>query len=113
MSGEARGMEDALANLPVPIRFSATLEAAIKEVVPATDEFDDPDFDPTAYINKKFPTEESLPEVEPHLKEINAKIKKLGTNGWTVRHGTVAGTSSRHQCWPRLGRHRRFAAVVL
>ena len=96
MSGEARGMEDALANLPVPIRFSATLEAAIKEVVPATDEFDDPDFDPTAYVNKKFPTEESLPEVEPHLKEINAKIKKLDEEILqTVRQQTSAGSAAR------------------
>ena len=55
--------ELALAGLSAPIRYSATLEAAIKDVLPATDDFDDPNFDATAHVNKLFPTEESLASI--------------------------------------------------
>ena len=89
-------MSGSLDGLTAPLRFSATLESAIKEVLPATDSFDDPGFDPTAHINKLFPTEDSLVGVEPHMNELQEQMKTLDEQVLlTVRQQTSAGSSAR------------------
>ena len=82
--------------LSAPVRYSATLEAAIQEVLPATDEFDDADFDPTEHINKMFPTEESLSGVEPYMQELGETMASLDEEILqTVRQQTSAGSAAR------------------
>jgi hypothetical protein len=93
MSGSA---SIALDGITAPLRFSNTLEAAIKEVLPAQDSFDDADFDPTAHINKLFPTEDSLAGVEPHMAELQEQMKSMDEEILqTVRMQTSAGSSAR------------------
>ena len=70
-------MSFSLDGLSAPVRFSAKLEAAIKDVLPSTDPFDSADFDATAHINRLFPTEESLSEVEPKMLELQDQMKVL------------------------------------
>ena len=85
-----------LDGLTAPLKFSPQLEAAIKDVLPATDEFDEPDFDETAYIDKLFPTEESLSGVEPKMLELQEQMKTLDDDVLrTVRQQTSAGSSAR------------------
>ena len=85
-----------LDGLTAPLRFSPQLEAAIKDVLPSTDSFDSADFDPTAHINKLFPTEESLAGVEPHMQELQEQMKALDEEVLkTVRQQTSAGSSAR------------------
>jgi len=65
-------------------------------VVPRKDQFDDPDFDATAYINKLFPTEDSLVGIEPHMNELQTEMKQLDEEVLqTVRQQTSAGSSAR------------------
>ena len=85
-----------LDGLSAPLRFSPQLEAAISDVLPATDSFDAPDFDPTAHINKLFPTEESLTGIEPHMQDLQEQMKTLDEEVLqTVRTQTSAGSSAR------------------
>ena len=87
---------DALNGLAPPLRFSSTLEAAIKDVLPSTDAFDDVEFNPTVHINKLFPTEDSLVGVEPCMQDLQAQIKELDEEVLlTVRRQTSAGSSAR------------------
>ena len=89
-------MSFSLDGLSAPVRFSAKLEAAIKDVLPSTDPFDSADFDATAHINRLFPTEESLSEVEPKMLELQDQMKVLDEEVLqTVRQQTSAGTSAR------------------
>ena len=53
-----------------PLKFSATLESALRELAPSTDPLDAADFDPIAHINKMFPNEESLGKVESYAAEL-------------------------------------------
>ena len=77
------------------LSFSSTLEAAINEVLPATDSFDDADFDATAHINRLFPTEDSLVGVEPHMAELHQQMAALDEEVLqTVRQQTSAGSSA-------------------
>ena len=65
-------------------------------MLPSTDPFDSADFDATAHINRLFPTEESLSEVEPKMLELQDQMKVLDEEVLqTVRQQTSAGTSAR------------------
>ena len=82
---------EALLNLT----FSPQLESALAEVLPSDDPLDAADFDPVAYMNAKFPTEESLgsttfcDELDARSKSLNEEILQ------TVRAQTSAGSSAR------------------
>ena len=92
MSSSAIGLD----GLAAPLKFSATLEAAIKDVIPSSDAFDDPAFDPTAHINRLFPTEDSLAGVETQMQELQEKMKVLDEEVLqTVRTQTSAGSTAR------------------
>jgi hypothetical protein len=85
-----------LDGLSAPLRFSMKLEAAIKDVLLSTDSFDDADFDPTAHINKLFPTEESLAGVDMHVIELQEQMHALDEEVLrTVRQQTSAGSTAR------------------
>ena len=65
-------------------------------MLPATDSFDDADFDATAHINRLFPTEDSLVGVEPHMAELHSQMAALDEEVLqTVRQQTSAGSSAR------------------
>ena len=64
---------EALLNLT----FSPQLESALAEVLPSDDPLDAADFDPVAYMNAKFPTEESLGSIDAFCDELDARSKAL------------------------------------
>ena len=64
---------EALLNLT----FSPQLESALAEVLPSDDPLDAADFDPVAYMNAKFPTEESLGSIDAFCDELDARSKSL------------------------------------
>jgi len=77
------------------IVFSETLEQAISDVMPSDDELDRADFNATAYINKLFPTEESLLSVDPFLEGLRSKIATLDTEVMdTVRLQTTGSQAA-------------------
>jgi len=89
-------MSVSLDGLSAPLRFSPQLEAAIKDVLPSTDSFDAADFDATSHINRLFPTEESLVEVDPKMQELQEQMRMLDEDVLqTVRQQTSAGSSAR------------------
>ena len=56
--------------------LSARVELAITQVLGAeTDELDGPSFDAIAFINKKFPDEQSLDGLERAISEFDSEIK--------------------------------------
>jgi len=79
-----------------PLKFSASLEAALRELAPSTDPLDAADFDPIAHINKLFPNEESLAKVDSYAAELEQSIEALDEEVLvTVRTQTSAGSSAR------------------
>ena len=83
---------EALLNLT----FSPQLESALAEVLPSDDPLDAADFDPVAYMNAKFPTEESLGSIDAFCDELDARSKSLNEEILqTVRAQTSAGSSAR------------------
>jgi len=54
--------------------FSSKVDKALSTVLPSTDPFDSPYFDPISYINERFPTEESLHDVEGFILKIKKRI---------------------------------------
>ena len=83
---------EALLNLT----FSPQLESALAEVLPSDDPLDAADFDPVAYMNAKFPTEESLGSIDAFYDELDARSKSLNEEILqTVRAQTSAGSSAR------------------
>lgn len=45
------------------------------QVIPSTDTVDRPDFDVVDYINKLFPTEQSLSNIDDVINQVKKKIK--------------------------------------
>ena len=52
------------------IRFPPEVDRAIEEVFPSQDPLDQPDFDATEYINKLFPTEQSLNNLDDVMNDM-------------------------------------------
>ncbi|KAL1528081.1 hypothetical protein AB1Y20_009447 [Prymnesium parvum] len=78
------------------LKFSKELEAAINEVLPSTDPLDSPDFNPITHINKLFPSEESLSQVDSTTQDLEAQVKALDEDILRcVREQTSAGSSAR------------------
>eukprot|EP01134_Creolimax_fragrantissima_P003390 CFRG3390T1 len=60
-----------------PVLFSDKVEAAISEVLQSNDPLDQADFDAIEYINKLFPTEQSLSELDSVISKLKVKIRRL------------------------------------
>ena len=66
------------------------------QVMPSTDPLDAADFNPTAHINRLFPNEESLSEVDAHVGGLQERMRELDEEVLrTVRQQTSAGSSAR------------------
>ena len=64
--------------------------------MPSTDPLDAADFNPTAHINRLFPNEESLSEVDTHVSGLQDRMRELDEEVLrTVRQQTSAGSSAR------------------
>ena len=64
--------------------------------MPSTDPLDAADFNPTAHINRLFPNEESLSEVDAHVGGLQERMRELDEEVLrTVRQQTSAGSSAR------------------
>uniref|UniRef100_A0A0G4GKS5 Uncharacterized protein n=1 Tax=Chromera velia CCMP2878 TaxID=1169474 RepID=A0A0G4GKS5_9ALVE len=57
--------------------FSADFEKVLQQVIGSTDPFDDPAFDPVDYINKRFPTEQSLGQLDAFVMDLQGRAKQL------------------------------------
>jgi archaellum component FlaC len=66
------------------VLYLPEVEKAIQEVFPSNDPLDAIDFDVTDYINKLFPTEQSLAGVDDTLKRMKIKINSLDEEIRTV-----------------------------
>lgn len=65
------------------LKFSPQLEQALAEVIPSDDLFNAPDFDPIAFINKQFPTEQDLTEngkLDAVISSLDKKITHISRN---------------------------------
>lgn len=72
--------------------FSEEVNAAIDAVLPSEDPLDAPDFDPVAFINAKFPDENSLEGVGTYAQEIEARISGLDRDIYqAIRDQAVSG----------------------
>ena len=60
------------------ISFPSEVEAAIKAVIPSEDPLDQPDFSTVDYINKMFPTEQSLNKIDDVVTEMRSGKKLKG-----------------------------------
>lgn len=59
------------------VLYEEDVEKAIQEVCPSTDPLDSNDFNPTEYINKLFPTEQSLSNIDESITRIRTKVQQL------------------------------------
>eukprot|EP00730_Choanoeca_flexa_P002597 TRINITY_DN11107_c0_g1_i5.p1 TRINITY_DN11107_c0_g1~~TRINITY_DN11107_c0_g1_i5.p1 ORF type:complete len:881 (+),score=282.96 TRINITY_DN11107_c0_g1_i5:79-2643(+) len=62
------------------VKYDDDVEAALQEIFKSEDDLDDPDFDPVAYINKLFPTEHSLAELDESISSTKKKLRVLDTD---------------------------------
>ncbi|KAF0695311.1 Aste57867_13870 [Aphanomyces stellatus] len=56
------------------------VEAAISRVLPSEDVLDRPEFDCVEFINRNFPDEQSLADIEPFVSRLNGRMKELDEN---------------------------------
>ncbi|ETV80861.1 hypothetical protein, variant 2 [Aphanomyces astaci] len=56
------------------------VEAAISRVLPSDDVLDRPEFDCVEFINRNFPDEQSLADIEPFVSRLNGRMKELDEN---------------------------------
>mmetsp|Transcript_11475 Transcript_11475/g.19299 ORF Transcript_11475/g.19299 Transcript_11475/m.19299 type:complete len:759 (-) Transcript_11475:81-2357(-) len=78
------------------LNFSPQLEAALQELSPSTDPLDSPCFDPIAHINRLFPSEESLSNVDTYAADLEKQMVTLDEEVLqTVRQQTSAGSNAR------------------
>ncbi|CUG34888.1 membrane trafficking protein, Vps53-like, putative [Bodo saltans] len=59
-----------------PKVFSPEVEKALRNVCPSEDPIDQPDFDPIAYLNAKFPDEASLSKLPAFHDEITKRLQR-------------------------------------
>lgn len=62
------------------IVFSNEVQAAIEQVLHATDPLDRPDFDSTEYINQMFPNEQSLSNIDDVIGKMKYEISVIDDN---------------------------------
>ena len=59
------------------VRFPPEVQAAIETVLPSDDPLDSPDLDVVSYINKMFPTEQSLTGLEDSMSELSCQMQNI------------------------------------
>nr|CCC94550.1 unnamed protein product [Trypanosoma congolense IL3000] len=59
----------------VQVRFGEMVEKALAAACPPNDPFNSPDFDPVAFINKNFPEQGSLGQLQEFVESTNARLK--------------------------------------
>mmetsp|Transcript_7164 Transcript_7164/g.11810 ORF Transcript_7164/g.11810 Transcript_7164/m.11810 type:complete len:972 (-) Transcript_7164:1024-3939(-) len=78
------------------IVFSPELELVIAEVLPRNDPFGNPDFDAVDYINREFPNEHSLGNLDSKIQELKTNIKQLDEDILVaVRQQSTAGSKAK------------------
>eukprot|EP00965_Chrysotila_dentata_P143969 4755410-Pleurochrysis_carterae.AAC.2 len=59
------------------LQFSPALESALASLNPSSDPLDEPDFNPTAHINKLFPSEDALARIDSYATELESTLTAL------------------------------------
>ncbi len=59
------------------ISFPPEVEAAIAEILPSEDPLDAPDFSTVDYINTRFPTEQSLTNLDDVITDMRCKVQDI------------------------------------
>ncbi|XP_035224541.1 vacuolar protein sorting-associated protein 53 homolog isoform X2 [Stegodyphus dumicola] len=77
-------------NLNSHIEFPPEVQNAIEQVLPSTDPLDHPDFNAVEYINKLFPTEQSLSNIDEVTGRMKMKIRQLDDEIRTVVRGQTS-----------------------
>jgi len=78
------------------LQFSPALESALASLNPSSDPLDEPDFNPTAHINKLFPSEDALARIDSYATELESTLTALDEEVLrTVRAQTSAGAAAR------------------
>lgn len=72
------------------IEFPPEVQNAIEQVLPSTDPLDHPDFNSVDYINKLFPTEQSLSNIDEVTGRMKMKIRQLDDEIRTVVRGQTS-----------------------
>ncbi|RHY87316.1 hypothetical protein DYB35_008031 [Aphanomyces astaci] len=67
-------------NLDGKMQLPQGVEAAISRVLPSDDVLDRPEFDCVEFINRNFPDEQSLADIEPFVSRLNGRMKELDEN---------------------------------
>jgi len=62
---------------PSVVVFPAEVQAAIEAVLPSDDPLDTPDLDVVEYINKLFPTEQSLSGLDETMSDLNCQVVSI------------------------------------
>ena len=62
---------------PSVVAFPAEVQAAIEAVLPSNDPLDTPDLDVVEYINKLFPTEQSLSGLDETMSDLNCQVVSI------------------------------------
>ncbi|XP_065054602.1 vacuolar protein sorting-associated protein 53 homolog [Rhopilema esculentum] len=76
--------------------FPEDVESAIAEVISGNDPLDNKDFNPVDYINKLFPTEQSLANIDNVMGRIRLRIRRLdGEIRTAIRGQTEVGHDGR------------------
>ena len=82
--------------MPQHVCFSPQLEKALQQLVPSDDPLDQQSFDPLDYVNKLFPTEEQLNNVDQIAQNLQTDLTKLDQEILdTVRQQTSNNISAR------------------
>lgn len=77
------------------LQFSEQVDKALNELLPTSDPFDQPHFDPIQFINEKFPTEESLSELDNYLIRLKKNITTMDEEIInTVRKQSMTGNQA-------------------
>jgi len=75
--GVATTVQDQSLNHPPVVAFPPEVQAAIEAVLPSSDPLDTPDLDVVEYINKLFPTEQSLSGLDETMSDLNCQVVSI------------------------------------
>jgi len=70
-------VQDQSLSNPSVVAFPAEVQAAIEAVLPSNDPLDTPDLDVVEYINKLFPTEQSLSGLDETMSDLNCQVVSI------------------------------------
>eukprot|EP01064_Diplonema_japonicum_P013519 TRINITY_DN21081_c0_g1_i2.p1 TRINITY_DN21081_c0_g1~~TRINITY_DN21081_c0_g1_i2.p1 ORF type:complete len:779 (+),score=189.79 TRINITY_DN21081_c0_g1_i2:59-2395(+) len=76
-----------------PVVLSDTVNATLAEVFPSDDPFDDPNFDPLAFINERFPSEKSLRGLGDYMESLEAGARATEEEVRETVRGQAGGAS--------------------